>query len=99
MKPGPSNPEAQCIIPFSHAGDAKFGPSTPKQNANTFVLALRLMRMISFCSKHPEFPLRSGMLLRWVHLLRQILAASPATHPVSSLTELQAPATSCSVKL
>ncbi len=47
--------------------------------AHTLVLALRLMRLISCGCKRPTFPLHSGMLLRWVHLLRHILAACPVT--------------------
>ena len=43
------------------------------------MLALRLMRMITCCCKQIDFAQRSGMLLRWFHLLRHILGASPAT--------------------
>ena len=61
------------------AEDAKFGPSTPEQNAPNLVLALRLMRMVACCCGRPGFPQSSGMLLRWVHLMRHILAGCPVT--------------------
>ena len=59
----------------SCAGDAKFGTSATQN----LVPALQLMRMVGCSCKRPDWPLRSGMLLRWLHLLRHILAACPAT--------------------
>ena len=62
------------------AEDAKFNPCTGKQPAHTLVLAMQLMRMISCSCGRPEFLQRSGMLLRCVHVLHDILAACPTVH-------------------
>lgn len=48
------------------------------------------MRMMSLSCSSSHFPLRNGMLLRWVHLNRQILAACPVAPEVCSFTQLQA---------
>ena len=55
-------------------------PSTCKLRAHTLVLALQLTRMISCC--RATYLQRSGMLLRCLHVLRHILAATPATPEV-----------------
>ena len=68
------------------AGDAMFDPSTDKQPTLMLPVAMRLMRMLSCCCCNsagcPEFMQRSGMLLRYLHLLRNIVAACPTTFPV-----------------
>ena len=79
----------RTLVIRCHAGDAKFSLSAPRRLGRTLVPALQLMRMISRCCKRPDFPLRSGNVLRCVHLLRQVLAACPATPRVGSPTRLR----------
>ena len=69
------------------AGDARLDLGNNKHSAHTLVPAMQLMRMIS-CSSRSGFLQRSGMLLRCVHLLRNVLAACPvpAAHLMVCMT-------------
>ena len=63
----------------ARAHDAKFDPSTRKDTSYNLLMAMELMRMVSCCCFRASFFPRSGMLVRCVHLVRDILAACPAT--------------------
>ena len=66
------------------AGDARY-PSPGKRSAHTMASAVHLLRMVSCCKGSSRFLRRSGLVLRCVHMLRQLLAGplvrgAPACH-------------------
>ena len=60
------------------ADEGKFHPSG-NQLAQMLLLAMEVMRMVTYCCNRDGLPQHTGMLLRCVHLLRHILAACPLT--------------------
>ena len=83
--------KADCTAGGTHAPAKGWGQSVAfgAENARfetaaalMLLLAVSLMRTVSYTLAHPDVLRSSGMLLRCVHLLRYILAALPATPPV-----------------